>query len=150
MEGVTTAIVAFLFVCIVFPSVVRNRAQFYAALAMTLAIIFLHSIAALAGNADFYRVVGGLVGLLQVGAIVMLILGAGGLSPREIADDAIRSFEVIRRGESEKEVIIKPARPMGQPAAPVTPAQPAAPAPTRPPQRQEIRTPKPGPIPLDE
>ena len=31
MEGVTTAIVLFVFACVILPSLVKNRTQFYAA-----------------------------------------------------------------------------------------------------------------------
>ena len=36
MEGVTTAIVAFVFVCIIFPHIIKNRPQYYAAVALVL------------------------------------------------------------------------------------------------------------------
>ena len=41
MQGVTTAIVAFIFFCVIFPERVRNRPQFYASLGLVALIILL-------------------------------------------------------------------------------------------------------------
>ena len=107
MEGVTTAIVAFLFVCVVFPSLVKNKAQWYAALAAVVFVILLHALRSVFPNNDWLRgFTGFMTGLLQVGAILLLILSVGGLSVRDLAGDMKRAYEVIRRGEEEKEVII--------------------------------------------
>lgn len=107
MEGVTTAIVAFLFVCVVFPSLVKNKPQWYAALAAVLLVILLHALMWIfPGSAWLRGFTGFMTGLLQIGAILLLILSAGGLSARELAGEMKRAYEVIRRGEEEKEVII--------------------------------------------
>ena len=45
MQGVTTALVAFIFFCVIFPERVRNRPQFYAGLALVCAIILLDALA---------------------------------------------------------------------------------------------------------
>jgi hypothetical protein len=44
--------------------------------------------------------------LLQIAAVVLLFLAAGGISWRAFAHDMQNEFEVIRRGGEEKEVII--------------------------------------------
>lgn len=106
MEGVTTAILAFLLLCVVFPSLVKNKPQYYGALAAVLLIILMQSIAAISGNPRFAGVAGGVCGLLQVGAILLLILCAGGLSVRDLAGDIGKTIEVVRRGDSTKTVII--------------------------------------------
>ena len=106
MQGVTTAIVAFIFVCMAMPRLVKNRAQFYAAFAAILLVILLDALAHVfpaAGMARFSYVAGG---LLQVGAIILLMLSAGGLTAREFAGELAGAYEVVRRGEEEKEVII--------------------------------------------
>jgi hypothetical protein len=41
MEGETTAIVGFLLVCIVFPGIVKNKPQYYAAFAAIILVILL-------------------------------------------------------------------------------------------------------------
>jgi hypothetical protein len=106
MEGVTTAIVAFLFVCVVFPNLVKNKPQWYAALAAVILVIFFNALAIVFSGGAFRTFAGFITGLLQIGAILLLILSTGGLSPRELAGEMKRAYEVIRRGEEEKEVII--------------------------------------------
>jgi hypothetical protein len=107
MEGVTTAIVAFLFVCVVFPSLVKNRPQWYAALAAVVLVILLNALRfAFIESLGLARFTSFMTGMLQIAAILLLILSAGGLSVRELAGDMKRAYEVIRRGEQEKEVII--------------------------------------------
>src|SRR4051812_24583601 len=102
-EGVTAAIVAFLFVCLIFPSLVKNRQQYYAALGSILVVIFLHAIGSMIKSAGFTVFEGFVTALVQIGSIVLLFLAVGGLTARELADDMI---EVVRRGDEGKEVII--------------------------------------------
>ncbi len=106
MEGVTTAVVAFIFVCMVFPSLVRSRPHFYSALAAIIVVILVQALIPMIAAPKFTVFVGALSALLQVGAILLLFLACGGLSARELADDMKRAYEVIRRGEQEKDVII--------------------------------------------
>ena len=103
---VTTAIVAFIFVCIIFPNLIRDKNQFYAAFALIALGILLQSLAVMINSVGFLRFIGALNGLLQLGAFVLLVLAAGGLRPRELMGEMGRAFEVMRRGETEKEVII--------------------------------------------
>ena len=107
MEGVTTAIVAFLFVCVVFPNLVKNKPQWYAALGAIVVVIFFNALRfAFAESVGLLRFTGFITGILQIGAILLLILSTGGLSPRELAGEMKRAYEVIRRGGEEKEIII--------------------------------------------
>lgn len=110
MQGVTTAIVGFIFVCIVWPQLVKNKPQYYAALATVLITIILDALARLftgsgtpGAIATFAYVA---TGFLQVVAIFLLVLATGGLSARELAGEIKGAYEVIRRGEEEKEIII--------------------------------------------
>jgi hypothetical protein len=107
MQGVTTAIVAFIFVCLVYPHIVKHRPQFHAAIGLVLLGILLDAI----GHVD-YKDNGGLVrvtyffaALLQIITILLLVLCVGGLSVRELASDVARTVEVIRRGE-DKPVLV--------------------------------------------
>jgi hypothetical protein len=138
LEGVTTAIVAFIFVCVVFPNVVKNKTQFYAAFAAVLLIILLHSLSAMIGTAGFQVFAGAATGLLQLIAVLMLFVGAGGISVKELGGEMSRAFEVIRRGEEEKTVIIpltgERPKPRHEPAAP-------APAPAGEPSMENIDLP---------
>jgi len=128
MEGVTTALVAFIFVCVIYPRLVKNKTQFYAALTAVIVIILLHSLAAmLKDSAGFQVFSGAMVGLLQAGAILLLFLAAGGITLKELGSDMARAYEVIRRGEEEKEVIIpiggEQPKPRAQPAETIPPAR---------------------------
>lgn len=106
-EGVTTAIVAFCFVCVVFPHLVKNKTQFYAGFTAVLLIILVHSLAIMLYTSPGFRVfAGAAVCLLQVFAIITLFLAAGGITLEQLSGDMARAYEVIRRGEEEKTVIV--------------------------------------------
>ena len=45
MHGVTTAIVAFILACLIFPKVVKNKPQYYAAVGLVLGVIFFDALA---------------------------------------------------------------------------------------------------------
>ncbi len=105
MNGVTTAIVLFIFVCMVYPKLVKNKAQYYAAFGIVCAIILLDALGVVL-RAPFSTFAYFMTALLQIGAILVLFLAIGGLSPRQLGDEMLRAIEVIRRGEEEKEIII--------------------------------------------
>ena len=105
-DGVTTAIVLFVFVCVLFPRLIDNRAQYYLGFVCTLLIILVGALVPLIGSPGFTRVAALLVGVLQVVAILMLFMSAGGLTVRGLTREMAGAFEVIRRGETEKEIII--------------------------------------------
>ncbi len=131
LEGVTTAIVAFVFACVLFPHVVKNKTQFYAAFGAVVVIILLHSLNTMIGSAGFQVFAGAATGVFQVVAIVMLFMSAGGLTLKELGGEMSRAYEVIRRGDEEKTVIIplsgEQPRPRQQPPAAPTAAAPEAP-----------------------
>jgi hypothetical protein len=150
LEGVTTAIVLFIFACVLYPKLVRNKTQFYAAFAAILLVIVLHSLGVMLRNAVGFQVfAGAATGLLQVAAILLLFSAAGGLSVKDLAGEMARAYEVMRRGEEEKEVIIpitgEMPRPRQQPPAAASKAEEAhtekidlsegAGWPTKPPQK---------------
>src|SRR4051812_28628438 len=108
MQGVTTALVGFLFVCIVYPKLIKNRTQYYAAFAMVCAIILLDAVGRAIHPTDFagFAVFAyAACAFLQIGAIVMLLLAAGGLTVHELTSEMQQAFEVMRRGGEDKEVI---------------------------------------------
>ena len=92
MEGVTTATVAFIFVCVVYPKLVKHKTQFYGAFIAVLAIILLHSLNLMFGtsSAGFQVVSGAFTGLLQVGAIVLLFASCGGVNTSSLLRFAIQ------------------------------------------------------------
>ena len=128
MEGVTTAIVAFVFVCVIYPKLVKNKPQFYAAFVGVLLIILLHSLSAMQkDSAGFQVFAGATTGLLQAAAVFLLFLSAGRITLRELSSDMARAYEVIRRGEEEKEVIIPITGEQPRPRQQPTPAETRAP-----------------------
>ena len=107
MQGVTAAIVAFIFVCVLFPRLVASRPQFYGGFAVTLVVILLDGVGQIADAGTPLRSFAYLAGaVLQVAAIGLLFLAAGGLTWRGLSREMLGAFEVIRRGETDKEVII--------------------------------------------
>jgi hypothetical protein len=103
MEGVTTAIVAFILACVIFPRVVKNKPQYYGALACVVLIILFGAIGRMAPAAGTFAAV--MTAILQIGAILLLILSAGGLSMRDLAGELADTIEVVRRG-GDKEIIV--------------------------------------------
>lgn len=106
MDGVITAIVVFFFVCILFPRLVKNHAQFYVVFALILLIILLETLGLMFASEGFLRFVHVMVGLMTIGAMLLLVLATGGLSVKDLGGEFLSAFEVIRRGQSEKEVIV--------------------------------------------
>jgi hypothetical protein len=104
MEGVTTAIVLFLFVGLVLPSLIQDKNQYYVAFITVLGIIFFEAIAHMGTiGGGFSNLCYVITGILQIIAVVMLFLATGGLTLRALRGDMI---EVLRRGDEEKEIII--------------------------------------------
>jgi hypothetical protein len=107
LDGVTTVLVAFLFVCLVMPSLVKNRPQYYAAMGCLLGVILLHTLSLVFGTYPGFALGLGVgTGVLQIVAFLLLVLSVGGLTVKQLAGDMARAYEVIRRGETKKEVII--------------------------------------------
>lgn len=113
MQGVTTAIVAFIFAGLIWPHLVKNKVQFYAAVLMVALIILFDSMAHIFGNLGspgggngLAKVAYAIIGLLQIAAIAMLIL-ATGMSAKELGGEVFNTIDVVRRG-GEKETIIVP------------------------------------------
>jgi hypothetical protein len=106
IDGITTALVAFALFCLIVPSIVKNKAQYYASIACLLAIILLHSLGLMIRASGFVTFSGVATGLLQAAVLLLLVMCVGGLSPRELAGELKGAYEVMRRGSEEKEVII--------------------------------------------
>jgi hypothetical protein len=106
LDGVTTACVLFIFTCLVIPDFIKNRTQYYAAFGSVLAIILINTVALMLGSAKFNVFAGVVVGFLQIVAVSMLVLSAGGMTVKKLTSEMSHAYEVIRRGEEEKEVIV--------------------------------------------
>lgn len=118
MQGIITAIVAFFFVCILFPKLVKNHAQFYVVFALILLIILMGTLDMMFGSPGFGRFANVMIGLFTIGAMLLLVLATGGLSVKDLGGEFLSAFEVIRRGESEKEVIVPLTGEMPKPRKP--------------------------------
>src|SRR5262245_54409176 len=75
MEGVTTVLAAFVFVCVCYPQLVKNRTQFYAAFTSVAVIILLFSLSVMLKDSPGFQVfAGAMTGLLQLAAFILLFL----------------------------------------------------------------------------
>jgi hypothetical protein len=107
-DNVITAIVGFIFVCIVMPQLVKNRPQYYIAVAAVLISLALKSLATMLHSDGFWNFVQAFSILLEACCILLLILATGGLSPSQLAGEFGKAYEVMRRGETEKTTVIVP------------------------------------------
>jgi hypothetical protein len=106
MQGVTTAIVAFLFAGVIWPQVIKHRVQFYAALIVVCLIILFDSIGRMWPSTN--TALTALNGLLQIVGVVMCVLSTG-MSAKDLSGEVFHTIDVVRRG-GEKETIIVPLR----------------------------------------
>jgi hypothetical protein len=108
MDGVTTAMVGFIFVCIIFPRLVRNSAQFYAAFGLIVLMLLLGSLAGMFASDKFSRFASAVNGLLQLVSLILLVLATGGLSINELAGEFKGAFDAIRQGPDAGKPMIVP------------------------------------------
>lgn len=149
MEGVIAACVAFIFVSVIFPQIIRNRPQFYAALGIIVLSLLLQGLAITIGSLSFSRVITGLTTIGVAASVLLLFLASGGITWSGLASEMKGAIGVMRRGSSEKEVILPENRRAAQAAqmerdvdqyiATASQTPPAPKPPTQPP----------GPIPLE-
>jgi hypothetical protein len=114
MEGVTTAIVAFIFACLVWPDIVKNKAQFYSSIALVLLIVLFDAIGHMPDKESALpHVMYVLAAILQMLAILVLVMCVGGLSPRELAGEVSETIDTLRHGESKPVLVpLKGEQPM--------------------------------------
>jgi hypothetical protein len=104
--ALTLPLISFLFVCLIFPKIVRNRPQFYISFALLVFILLFNILAAIFRAEGFVRFLGIMSQIFLLGAFILLVLCAGGLSLHELSGEVFRSFEVMRRGDTTKTTII--------------------------------------------
>ncbi len=102
----TLPLISFLFVCLIFPKIVRNRPQFYIAFGLLILILLFNILAQIFSTTAFARFLLILNQILLLMTFILLVLCVGGLSLHELTGEVFRSFEVMRRGDTEKTVII--------------------------------------------
>jgi hypothetical protein len=107
VDAITFAIIAFQFTCFVFPKTIKNRSQFFAAFYVTLFILVVSTVRLMLYKSPTpYVVLAVITGVSQIVAIILLFLSAGGMTIGQFAGELKGSYEVIRRGGEEKEVIV--------------------------------------------
>src|SRR3954468_4933895 len=114
MEGVTTAIVAFIFACLVWPNLVKNKTQFYSTIGLVMLILLLDAIGHMAsGDGPLPRGMYVLAALLQMLTILVLVMCVGGLTPRELAGEVTEAVDTLRHGEQKPVLVpLKGEQPM--------------------------------------
>src|SRR2546421_6260838 len=101
---ISTPVVGFIFVCIVMPRLVKNKPQFYMAIAVTLLILILNAIVDVSGGSTgFIRFLIVMRSVLWIVDFILLILATGGLSLHEFSGELGNAFEVMRRGGENQE-----------------------------------------------
>jgi len=116
MHGVTTALVVYQLACLAFPNLVRHKPQYYWSILFIGLIIILDAVATIFGERNPVTVLCYVfAAFFQLAAVGLLMLSTGGLTPGELAGEFKNAYEVMRRGEDTKEVIVPLS---GQPATP--------------------------------
>ncbi len=109
MDGINTAVVGYLLLCMVWPQLVKSKAYYYLGLACVLLYVVLEAFAGCffpGGNLS--RAIH-IVATLSSGlALVLVVLASGGLSFREFAGEMGNAFETFRRGEDPNKPVIIP------------------------------------------
>lgn len=108
MEGVTTAAVVFIFVCIAYPTLIRRRTQYYGAVAAVLLILLLGCLDALIAGEAFHRFFRFMMYLLDFAAVLLLVMCSGGLSPKELFGQMGDAFQELRHGPDRDKPVIVP------------------------------------------
>lgn len=100
MAGITTALVVFILLGVAIPALIKNRTQFYVAVAFTgLSILALP----FAFVATFF---GFLTAIFQLLAFIGLVLCAGGLELSELAGHMGDAYTAMRHGDQSKPIIV--------------------------------------------
>src|SRR5439155_26138870 len=118
--------------------------QFYIAFGLLVLILLFNILAQIFSTTAFARFLLILNQILLLMTFILLVLCVGGLSLHELTGEVFRSFEVMRRGDTEKTVII-----------PLTGQKPRTREEPEEPPRQTLDTPTPPPesgssIPIEE
>lgn len=105
--SISVPIVAFLFVCIIFPHIVKNKPQFYMAFAVLIIILLLEVVADVAGGSiGLARLLHVTHGVLYIVDLVLFVMATGGLSLHELSGEFKNAYEVMRRGEDRPTLVV--------------------------------------------
>src|SRR4051812_13433956 len=105
--SISVPIVAFIFVCIIFPHLVKNKPQFYMAFAVLILTLLLEVVADVAGmSVGLARLLHVVHDVLWIVVFVLLVLATGGLSLHELTGEFKNAYEVMRRGEDRPTLVV--------------------------------------------
>lgn len=116
------ALALFILLGAAYPSLIKNKPQYYSALVGVLLIIFLDALGHIVHSEAFDAVIYFFCAILQMGALILLVLAAGGMTVGEFRHEIEDTIDTFHRGESSSEVIV-----------PLTGQQPRAKSPEGPP-----------------
>jgi hypothetical protein len=147
LDGLTAILAGFFFYCLAKPAMVKNRTQYWATFACLLLITLCYTLRLMLYNSSAGQVVTGImIGLLQVGGMLLTVLYVGGLTTRDVADQMKDAYEDFRAGGDARKPVIVPLtgeKPKPRPEEPTTPREEIAPvAPPQPQPRVMIELPK--------
>ncbi|MFI5381305.1 MAG: hypothetical protein ACHRHE_18565 [Tepidisphaerales bacterium] len=109
MDGINTAVVGYLLLCMLWPHLVRGKAYYYLSLASVLAYILLHALAACFDPSGIMIRAINVVAIFSSGlALVLAVLASGGLTVREFAGEMGSAFDAFRRGDDTDKPVIVP------------------------------------------
>jgi hypothetical protein len=106
MDGVTMALALFILLGAAYPSLIKNKPQYYSALAGVLLIIFLDAIGHIVHSEAFDAVLYFFCAVVQMGALVLLVLSAGGMTVGEFRTEIEETIDTFRHGETRSDVIV--------------------------------------------
>jgi predicted PurR-regulated permease PerM len=108
MDGINTAVVGYLLLCMLWPHLVKSKAYYYLSLAAVLLYILLSALGACFAGYGISRAIAVVATLTCGFALVLAVLASGGLTIREFAGEMGSAFDAFRRGEDQDKPVIVP------------------------------------------
>lgn len=106
-DAISALIAAFFFYCLAQPHRVKNRTQFWAAFGVILLIIVFYTLRLMFYNSSEGQVFTGvMIGLLQIGGVILTVLYVGGLTIHEVAGEIGEAVDEFRGARTKKTVIV--------------------------------------------
>lgn len=106
MLAITTACVGFIFVCIIFPHLIRNHNQFYLSFVGVGVILLCEALVQMFAGTGFAQAMQVILALLNLLVFVLLVVSTGGLSLKDLAGRVGGAVQTFRHGEQDKPVVL--------------------------------------------
>lgn len=105
-DGITLAIAAFFFYCLARPQMVKNRTQFWGVFFALCAIVLLYTLRLMLYNSTAGQVFCGImIGLVQLGAMILTVLYVGGLTGTELTEQLTEAAVNLKRGDDRPVIV---------------------------------------------